>query len=75
MARLRPQTDEELPLERFRFLGGIKDPRTAILQRIGFACLLILAVTLITWFDRAGYLYHGRVKSLADGVREGGLEL
>ena len=56
MARLRPQTDEELPLERFRFLGGIKDPRTAILQRIGFACLLILAVTLITWFDRAGYL-------------------
>lgn len=24
-------------------------------------------------FDRNGYLYHGRVKAFADGVREGGL--
>ena len=25
-------------------------------------------------FDRNGYLYHGRVKAIADGAREGGLK-
>ena len=25
-------------------------------------------------FDRGGYIYHGNVKSLADGIREKGIE-
>jgi large subunit ribosomal protein L18 len=29
-------------------------------------------ITSVT-FDRGGYLYHGRVKAVADGAREGGL--
>ncbi|MFM8255020.1 MAG: 50S ribosomal protein L18 [Bacteroidota bacterium] len=32
-----------------------------------------LGITEVT-FDRGGYLYHGRVKSVADGAREGGLK-
>jgi large subunit ribosomal protein L18 len=32
-----------------------------------------LNVTAVV-FDRNGYLYHGRVKAIADGAREGGLQ-
>lgn len=32
-----------------------------------------LGINAVT-FDRGGYLYHGRVKSVADGAREGGLK-
>jgi large subunit ribosomal protein L18 len=30
-------------------------------------------ITAVT-FDRNGYKYHGRIKAIADGAREGGLE-
>jgi len=32
-----------------------------------------LGVTQVV-FDRSGYLYHGRIKAVADGAREGGLQ-
>ena len=31
-----------------------------------------LKITTVT-FDRAGYQYHGKIKAIADGAREGGL--
>jgi large subunit ribosomal protein L18 len=34
---------------------------------------LELGIKTVT-FDRGGYLFHGRVKSVADGAREGGLQ-
>ena len=41
-------------------------------KRIGF--LAKKAGVSQVKFDRGGYLYHGRVKSLAEGAREGGLK-
>ncbi|MDO9578098.1 MAG: 50S ribosomal protein L18 [Candidatus Cloacimonadales bacterium] len=41
-------------------------------QKIGELALK-MGITKVS-FDRGGYLYHGRVKALADGARKAGLE-
>lgn len=54
-------------------LSGTK---TEISAQIGKAIAekaLALGIEKVV-FDRGGYLYHGRVKALADGAREGGLK-
>jgi large subunit ribosomal protein L18 len=49
--------------------------KTAVAKKVG----LVLAERAKTAkieqvvYDRSGYLYHGRVKALAEGAREGGL--
>lgn len=57
-------------------VAGGKAPKVEISKQVG---LLIAkrakeAGVENVVFDRGGYLYHGRVKSLADGAREGGLD-
>lgn len=57
--------------------ASTKASKTEISFEIGKA-LAKKAVDLgisVAVFDRNGYRYHGRVKSLADGAREGGLTL
>jgi large subunit ribosomal protein L18 len=41
---------------------------------VGIAKALIEKGVTSCIFDRGGYLYHGRVKALAEGAREGGLK-
>ena len=52
--------------------GGNKDAA----RKVGAAIAKIAAEKGITEvvFDRGGYIFHGRVKELAEGAREGGLK-
>lgn len=54
-------------------LTGKKSERSAEVGRMLAAKAKEAGITKVV-FDRAGYRYHGRVKALADGAREGGLE-
>jgi large subunit ribosomal protein L18 len=50
--------------------------KTELAQKVGkvIAERALAAGVSAIRFDRGGYLYHGRVKSLADGAREAGLK-
>lgn len=52
-----------------------KDKKTAIASEVGkmLAQKALAAKVKEIVFDRGGFAYHGRVKSLAEGAREGGL--
>ena len=52
--------------------GGNKDAAKKIGQLVGERAKAAGVSKVV--FDRAGYRYHGRVKALADGARQGGLE-
>lgn len=53
-----------------------KAPKVALSSLVGKAVATKAAAVGITTviFDRGGYLYHGRVKAVAEGAREGGLQ-
>lgn len=52
--------------------GGNKDAAKLVGLAVGKKALAAGIETVC--FDRGGYLYHGRVKELADGAREAGLK-
>jgi large subunit ribosomal protein L18 len=53
------------------FSGNKTDQATEVGKALAEAAKAAGVETCV--FDRGGYLYHGRVKALADGAREGGL--
>ena len=57
-------------------ISSAKGTKTEIAALVGKAVAekAIKAGVETISFDRGGYLYHGRVKSLADGAREAGLK-
>ena len=52
--------------------GGNKEAAKAVGKLVAQRALVMGIDTVV--FDRGGYVYHGRVKELADGAREGGLK-
>ena len=55
-----------------RGFKGTKSEQATAVGKLLAARAKEAGVTTVV-FDRGGYLYHGRVKALADGAREGGL--
>ena len=61
--------DPDFPKE---LRGSNKEGARAV-GRLAAKRALTKGITKVV-FDRGGYLYHGRVKALAEGAREGGLQ-
>jgi len=58
---------------RERVAGLTKTEQARVVGRVLAERALAKGVTKVA-FDRGGYKYHGRVKALAEGAREGGLD-
>ncbi|HWJ70060.1 MAG TPA: 50S ribosomal protein L18 [Sphingobium sp.] len=52
--------------------GATADAAADVGKRVAAAATKAGVTTVV--FDRGGFLFHGRVKALADAAREGGLE-
>lgn len=57
-----------------RFAAGAGNIKSSVLFGESFAQIAKEKGYSKIIFDRAGYLYHGRVKSFADALRKGGME-
>ena len=57
-------------------LGSVKNANVTVSKEVGKKLAERAVANGVTdvVFDRGGYLYHGNVKALADGAREGGLK-
>ena len=55
-------------------ISGANKSETAKAVGVAIAEKAVKAGVESVAFDRGGYLYHGRVKQLAEGAREGGLK-
>ena len=62
---------------RWTALGGEEGSKTEQAHEVGKALAAEAKKAGVerVVFDRGGYLFHGRVKALAEGAREGGLQL
>jgi ribosomal protein L18 len=60
-------------ISRIWLLAGITIEVAAAVGKLAAEKALKAGITEVT-FDRGGYLYHGRIKSLAEGARAAGLK-
>ena len=67
-------TSSDLDKALFGEVSGKKKAEVAKVIGQAVAKKLLAQQVSMVVFDRNGYIYHGRVKAVADGAREGGLK-